>query len=227
MARSVELQRFYARRAWRDLRERLIIERYAICARCGRSFASATERVIAHHIVELTDETLNDTAVALNQDNIELLCWACHNHTHGYSFGNHQVFIVWGPPLAGKSTYVSEQAALGDLIVDMDSLWTAISTLPRYGRHDALCQNVFGLRDALLGQVRMRMGRWNTAWVIGGYPRKGERETLAARLGAELIEIEATREDCYQRADERFAGDAATAAEWKTFIDRWFVDVQC
>lgn len=124
MARSVELQRFYARRAWRDLRERLIIERHAVCARCGRSFAAATERVIAHHIIELTDETLNDPMVALNQDNIELLCWACHNHTHGYSFGRHQVFIVWGSPLAGKSTYVSEQAAPGDLIVDMDSLWT-------------------------------------------------------------------------------------------------------
>nr|DAN48713.1 MAG TPA: HNH endonuclease [Bacteriophage sp.] len=226
MARSVELQRFYARKAWRDLRNRLIVERHAVCARCGRSFAPATERVIAHHIVELTDETLNDPMIALNQDNVELLCWACHNHTHGYSFGNRQVFIVWGPPLAGKSTYVAEQAAPGDLIVDMDSLWTAISTLPKYGRHEAIRQNVFGLRDALLNQIHVRLGAWNTAWVIGGYPRKGEREALAARLGANLIEIESSREECIQRADERFAGDLVAAAEWKTFIDRWFDDVQ-
>lgn len=226
MAHSIELQRFYARKDWMNLRQMLIIQRLGICARCGKSFADDTSKLIGHHIIELDDSSLHDPTIALNQDNIELLCWKCHNLTHGHGFRHQEVFIVWGAPLAGKTTYVHQQAGINDIVVDMDNLWQAISFASRYEHPDGLKSNVFALRDALIEQVRIRSGRWATAWVIGGYPRKGERERLAARLGAGLIEVEATREDCLQRAGIRFAGQSEMVTNWESYINRWFDEVQ-
>lgn len=226
MARSIELQRFYARKDWMNLRQMLIIQRLGICARCGKSFADDTSKLIGHHIIELDDDLLHDPTIALNQDNVELLCWKCHNLTHGHGSKHQEVFIVWGAPLAGKTTYIQQQAAANDIVVDMDNLWQAISFAPRYEHPDVLKSNVFALRDTLIDHVRVRVGRWSTAWVIGGYPHKSERERLASRLGAGLIEVEATREDCLQRAEIRFTSRPEMLSDWKAYINRWFDEVQ-
>ena len=227
MAKTLELQRFYARKAWSDLRWTLIIQRHGICGRCGKSFADDTSKLIGHHKIELTEETLTDPQVALNPANIELLCIDCHNHQHRTGFSRQrQVFIVWGAPLAGKSTYVREQMERGDLIVDTDSLAEAVSGCERYDRPEELRQIYFTLRDTLHNAVKMRMGNWTTAYVIGGYPRKDERARLAARLGAECIEVESTKDDCYAHLEKVFDKDDERYNEWKNYIDKWFEDVQ-
>ncbi len=227
MARTLELQRFYARKAWSDLRWVLIIQRHGICARCGQSFANDTSKLIGHHKIELTEDTVNIPQMALNPENVELLCIGCHNHQHRRGFRKQrQVLIIWGAPLSGKAIYVREQMEHGDLIVDMDSLAEAISGRERYDRPEELKQISFALRDALHEAVRTRVGTWSTAYIIGGYPRKDERERLAARLGGECIEIESTKEDCYMRLGNRFEQNDEHYAEWKSYIDKWFEDVQ-
>jgi len=37
---------------------------------------------IVHHKQWLTRENINDPSVTLNWDNLELLCWSCHNKEH-------------------------------------------------------------------------------------------------------------------------------------------------
>ena len=44
-----------------------------ICQVCGKR---GTE---VHHIIELNDENVDDPNIALNPDNLQLLCTACHN----------------------------------------------------------------------------------------------------------------------------------------------------
>ena len=224
MAKTPELQRFYGTKAWQDLRWKKIIEAGGKCERCGKDFTDDMSQLIAHHKEHLTDENLTDPFVALNPDNVEIVCRKCHAHYHddrGYIKPRKQVFIVYGPPLSGKTTYVRQNAEPGDLIIDMDALYTAVSFEDLYTRPPELNRIVFGMRDWLYDQVRIRNGNWITAWIIAGLPRKGEREQLAARLGASCVLIECDKEECHKRLlnaeDGRFP-------QWGEYIDKWFAD---
>lgn len=64
---------FYSSDAWRKTRERFIREKHYLCERCG----SVGE--IVHHKIRLTASNINDTEVSLNTNNLELVCWKCHN----------------------------------------------------------------------------------------------------------------------------------------------------
>lgn len=228
MARSPELQRFYGSRTWRDLRNMLVVERHGRCDRCGRDFSAEKNQLIAHHKQHLTDETLKDPGIALNPDNIEILCAHCHSMEHlnkGFirSGSARQVFIVYGPPLGGKSTYVRENAEPDDLIVDLDTIYTALCTSPRYEHPEALKRVAFSVRDHLYDQIRIRNGLWSVAWVIAGLPRKNERERLAARLGASLVLVECDKAECHKRLLDC---DDGRGMDWGRYIDDWFRDFQ-
>ena len=224
MAHSPELQRFYASRRWRELRERLVIERRGVCDRCGKDFSDDTSRLVAHHKKHLTDETLKDPNVAVNPDNVEILCAHCHALQHserGFIKPRKQVFIVYGAPCSGKTTYVRQNMERGDLVVDLDSIYEAIGFTERYTHAETLTSTAFAVRDFLYDQIRIRSGKWQTAWVIAGLPRKDERERLAARLGASLIPVEATREECIKRL--MVSGDSRDY-KWEEYINQWFKD---
>ena len=223
MARTPELQRFYGSKRWHDLRTVLIIQRHGICARCGKDFSSDTSQLIAHHKEHLTDETLKDPEVAVNPDNVEIVCAKCHAHYHpekGFT-KRKQVFIVYGPPMSGKTTYVRENMDPGDLVVDLDALTSAVTLSPLYEKHDSIKRTVFSIRDFLYDQIRIRSGDWQTAWVIAGLPRKNERDRLASRLGASLVLVEATEEECHARLLDT---DDGRYPEWDTYITQWFKD---
>lgn len=225
MAHSPELQRFYASKRWRDLRKRLVIERRGICDRCGKDYSADPSLLNAHHKEHLTDETLADPAVAVNPDNIEVLCAKCHALQHrqrGFIRKRKEVFIVYGSPLSGKSTYVRENMEPGDLVVDLDAIRAAISFQPIYESPAPLIKTSFAVRDFLYDQIRIRSGQWQTAWIIAGLPRKDDRERLAARLGASLILMESTKEECHKRLMS--ADDGRDVIAWSGYIDSWFKD---
>ncbi len=222
MAESAALYRFYASKAWNDLRKMRIIETNGRCERCGKDFSDDTSKLVGHHKVHLTDETLADPSVALNPDNIEVLCMGCHNVEHERAFGSkrRQVFLVYGPPLSGKTTYVLQHAGADDLIVDLDRIAGAIGNSPLYERGGGIKQAVFLVRDVLYDHVRTRGGSWPTAWVVGGFPRKDDRMRLASRLGASIIRIEATEGECLARLYE----NDSRPLVWADYIRDWFRD---
>jgi predicted kinase len=128
---------------------------------------------------------------------------------------------VFGSPLSGKKTYVRENMHRGDLVVDMDRLYSAVSLLPVYDKPNNLFGNVMGIHNLLIDNLKTRYGKWNDAWVIGGYADRYKREKLAEDLGAELIFCNVSKEECLKRLeqdeDRRFRKD-----EWKTYIEKWF-----
>lgn len=223
MAHSPELQRFYASKRWHDLRNVLVVERHGVCDRCGKDFSDDTSKLIAHHKEHLTDETLKDPAVAVDPRNIEILCQKCHAFYHAErgATKKKQVFIVYGSPFSGKSSYVRNNLTEGDLVIDLDAIYSAIGGTSMY-KHPASIQRIaFGVRDYLYDQVRIRNGSWSAAWVIAGLPRKDEREGLAARLGASLIRVEATMEECLRRC---LNADDGRGPEWEEYIRAWYRD---
>lgn len=214
-------KKFYNSKEWRALRQRLIVEANFLCAECGESYLKDSAQLIGHHIKELTPENIQDANIALNPANVKIICRRCHDKEHRrFEFGGgHNVYIVYGSPCAGKNTYVNQLAQQGDLIVDLDAIWQALSGCPNHYHPNTLKSVVFKTHEFLLEQVKLRVGRWHDAYIIGGYPRRLQREQLAEKLGAELIFIETTREQAKLTA---LASRGTQGTEWCNYIDKWF-----
>lgn len=216
------LSNFYKSKEWQDLLEVLKLERVnssgdLICEHCGKPIVKKYD-CIGHHKIELTEANVNEYEVSLNPDNILLIHHKCHNKIHERFGGFRQtVYIVYGSPCSGKSTWVNDVAYDDDLIVDMDMIWECICKSDRYNKPNRLKTNAFGIRDTLIDMIKCRRGMWRNAYVIGTYPLASDRERLAGLLGAELIYIEATREECLDRC---------VNDEWKNYVNDWWEDYQ-
>lgn len=216
------LKNFYKSQEWYDLVSQLKMERVGndgvlLCEYCGRPIIKAYD-CIGHHKKELTEANVNDYSVSLNGENIMLVHHRCHNKIHE-RFGfvkPKQVYLVYGPPLAGKSSWVKENAGPEDIVLDMDNIWQMISVNDRYVKPNRLKSNVFGVRDCILDMIRMRAGNWKNAYIIGGYPLAMDRQRLEQSTGCETIFIYEDKETCLARAE------ASGRADWDKYIEQWF-----
>lgn len=224
MSRRKKMHRFYASDRWRNFRTAIIAERHNTCEYCGERVARASKLTL-HHIEELTPENVTDANVALNPDNIQVVHHGCHNKIHkrgAKEYIKRKVYLVYGPPLSGKNSYVRDRMQAGDIVVDMDRLYQAVSGLELYDKPDELLPTVRAIQDTLLDNIKTRYGKWQNAWIIGGYPDRYKRDKLAQDTGAEIILIEATEDECLARlksvTDERKHRKQA----WAGFIQKWF-----
>lgn len=220
------LDNFYQSKTWVKFMAGLKQERIneygeIICEYCGQPITQKYD-CIGHHKIYLTEMNVNDAMIALNPDNIMLVHHRCHNliHKKGFIYKPKTVYLVYGAPMSGKTSYVESVREDGDLIVDIDNIWQCVSGCKRYVKPPRLTSNVFGVRDALLEQVKFRRGKWENAYVIGGYPLSGERERLIKTLGAREIFIDTSKEECLERL--RRCEDGRNFSDWERFIDDWF-----
>lgn len=221
MARLAVLQSFYASKEWREFRRNLIIKRGCRCSKCRKIFAD-TSKLVAHHEEELTIENIDNPLITLNEDVIAVDCIDCHNEeSNRFVSKTHNVYIVYGSPCSGKASSVVDMMRRGDLIVDIDKLWEAVTLCPRYDKPNNVRFNVFSLKNLLIDQIKTRFGQWHDAYIIGGYPEKTEREALAAELGASLVYCESTQEECLTRL---YNDDARihVRREWENYIQTWW-----
>ena len=212
------LDNFYKSKQWEELRTRLMLERVnehgeLTCEHCGKPITKAYD-CIGHHKNELTEENVNDFNISLNSDNVQLIHFRCHNLIHQRFEGFYQsVYLVYGAPCSGKTTWVKEVANDDDLILDIDSIWESICKSDKYHKPNRLKKNVFGIRDFILDQIRTRTGMWRNAFVIGGYPLRSDRDRLCDMLRAKPIYIESTKEECLSRTK---------SDNWKDYVEDWF-----
>lgn len=73
---------FYKSKAWQHCRSAYAKSVGGLCEKClKRGLVKPGD--IVHHKVKLTPDNINDPAVALSWDNLELLCRDCHAKAHG------------------------------------------------------------------------------------------------------------------------------------------------
>lgn len=221
----MSLYNFYRSKEWETLLDVLKAERvneqgFIICAHCGKAIVKAYD-CIGHHTIELTEENYTDYSISLNPDLIEFVHHRCHNiHHNKLSYAGRQVFVVYGSPLSGKSSFVADAMTEGDLIIDMDNIWQCVSGCDRYTKPNRLKSVVFAVRDNLLESVRYRRGKWLNAYVIGGYPFKADRDRLIDSLGAREIFIDTDQDTCIKRLAECNDRDQG---EWLKYINDWWL----
>lgn len=218
---------------WERYREHwLTAHRYCGQRDGGERVAEHSECALADRLVDATvvDHIVphcGDPKLFWARENHQSLCQTCHNRktaTEDGGFGRTlvtaSVTIVCGPPASGKSTYVQERTTRGDLIVDLDAIFMALSGLPQYDKPHVLMPFVVAARDAVLNRLRQPTDV-KRAWVIAGLPTAAERTALARRLTAQVVVLNVKRDECVRRVqhDERRQQESR---QWIGAIDRWF-----
>lgn len=221
------LSNFYQSKEWVKFTQVLRAERvndegFVICEYCNKPIIKKYD-CICHHEEHLTEENVNDVNIAFNPDNIKLVHHKCHNIIHNkLGYAERKIYLVYGSPLSGKSTFVDSVKSEGDLIIDIDNIWQCVSGCDRYIKPNRLKAVVFGVRDRLLEDVKYRRGKWLNAYIIGGYPLISERERLCKELGAEEIYIESTELECLQRLYNLAENDNRANEQWNKYIVDWW-----
>lgn len=207
---------FYRSKEWEDLRNILRLERVdgngdVICEHCHKPIVKAYD-CIGHHKTPLTEANVNNIDISLNPDNIALVHHSCHNAIHN-RFGSWQrhIYIVYGSPCAGKSTWVDSVASKNDLIIDIDRIYTAMNN----GRSNRLLGNVMAVYRSMIDMVRTRNGQWTNAFIVRGFPLRGERERLARELDGELVYIDSDKDTCLERSK-------AKGQDYHKYVTDWW-----
>lgn len=215
------LASFYQSKEWRKLRRAIISERFLrdgdiYCSFCGKPILNTWD-IIAHHKIYLTEGNVNDLNISLNSENIALVHHVCHSRIHE-KFANtfKKIYLVFGAPSSGKSTYVNSIAEQNDLIVDLDRIYECINNY----RSTKLFPNAMKMFNDLIDVVETRNGQWKNAYVVIANCRNVER--LYNRLGCELIYVDTDKETCIRRGQEKinkFGEGYLKSIE--TFFDEW------
>lgn len=220
------LETFYKSKEWQSFRDRVIADRinadgFIICEHCGKPILNKYDCIAHHCRTFLSEENINDYEISLNPENIALVHHACHNRIHDkLGYIRKEIYLVYGPPLSGTAEYARGNASAGDLILDMDAIWECISGQPRFIHPGRLNAVAFGIRDYILDCVRVKRGKWNNAYITGGFPLISERERIIKETGARVVFIDASIDAC--RAELENRQEIQDKVAYSEYIDDWF-----
>lgn len=213
-----EIHAFYKSPRWKRTRIAQL-RRNPLCAECQRHGLVVVATTVDHVT------PIKASGAWMDAGNLQSLCVACHNRKTADEMRQAPaaeaagVVIVCGPPGSGKTRYVRERARRGDLIVDLDALFVALSGLPWYEKPDELLPYAAAARDAVID--RLQRGGLRQAWIIMGGAKRAQREALAARLHATVVMLDVAPDECLRRIqqDERRA-DRWRA--WEPLVRDWW-----
>lgn len=120
--------------------------------------------------------------------------------------------IVVGAPCSGKSTYVREQVAFGDVVYDYDAVHQALSGQSSHRHSDKVKPYVLAARDAVWDRLEADAGQ--SAWIITSTKRMDRLQEMADRFGADVVFLSVSRDEAHRRCNEDCRPD-----EWHTYID--------
>ena len=72
---------FYGSAEWKAIRDSYLRSKGGLCERCYKR-GQVVPAQIVHHKKHLDANTVNDPELALNMENLEALCWSCHEQEH-------------------------------------------------------------------------------------------------------------------------------------------------
>jgi hypothetical protein len=156
-------------------------------------------------------------------ENLQSMCWSCHKYKTDQDYKavqyniNSKVTLVWGSPGSGKTTYVKEHMSWGDIILDLDKIYEALTLMTDYNKPINLLSLVIKVRNYILRNVPDDV---KNVWVISGMPNKEKRESLVQKLQANEVFIDVSRSECKARISNDDRRD--NKDQWYKIVDNWF-----
>jgi 5-methylcytosine-specific restriction protein A len=189
--RNQESKAFYNSPAWRKCRD-AYMARHPLCEDCASRGLTVRAREV-HHITPI-----DQGGAPLDPENLQALCHQCHMQIHGFrGGGGTEVNVVYGPPAAGKTTWVESQCRPGDFVWDFDKVKAAVSGLPLHSETPAeILDAVLAMRDALVEMLKRNGCRLGRVWFIVTSPEKYRTQLHRATF----YRVEADMETCLARA---------------------------
>lgn len=130
------------------------------------------------------------------------------------------IYLVYGPPGSGKTTYVKNHMSAGDIIIDFDLLSRALAGTDDHDRENILFDRINDCRNYLVNTIN-RYPEVRHTWVILCAPKKEDRE-LFVKMGATLKLIEEPASVCIARCRDR----GENWQRWEKAIKKWFEDYE-
>ena len=121
--------------------------------------------------------------------------------------------ILVGPPAAGKSTYLTEHAAPGDIRVDFDALALALGAETSHDSGKDVKDVTHAARNAAIAEILT--GKDTDAWIIHTSPTEEQLEEYKT-AGAEVVTIDPGMEVALEQAaaDERPEWTEQAIRDW-------------
>lgn len=219
-------KQFYNSRDWVACRDAYLSERMKIdggmCERCRKEAGREV-----HHKIVLNPDNIHDPSVALNHENLQLLCRDCHFAVHremilqsfkqratkrilddrGMYFDEAgqirpmDVIIVTGAPGSGKTAYIEAHRIPTDLVIDLDRMESAFGVDVADGTANNLLALSLAVREYLyqLVEERSKLIDCQHVWIAATLPRRKERNELIKRLRAKHIHMPTSSAECRKR----------------------------
>lgn len=122
--------------------------------------------------------------------------------------------VVTGPPCSGKTTYVRDHAADGDIVIDFDNIAQALGSTVRHGHSPAHQQvTIAARRAAIEAAVRWSL-RGTQVWIVDCNVSE-KRAQLYAEADAEYVTLSVDPAELHRRAH------AERPRRWHKLIDQW------
>lgn len=133
-----------------------------------------------------------------------------------------QVIIVCGAPGSGKTSWATRQMRWGDLILDIDTLYQALTGLPMYEKPQTLLPVVLAIRDAVVAQLN-KPNQVQKAFIITTTTKHAEIIAIAQKLKARVVVMGTAQVLCLQRIsiDPRRKDKLE---QWQKLVEKWFRD---
>lgn len=128
------------------------------------------------------------------------------------------VYLVYGSPCSGKSTYIKEHFKHGDIVCELDKLYAALCFNEEH-KEELYAQEVAKeLYGHLLDLIRDRKGHWHNAYVVSLANTPDKLKAAMERVNAdEAIYIDTPYEVCIERSKGR-------PFYFEFLIQEWFAE---
>lgn len=131
--------------------------------------------------------------------------------------------IVCGPPGSGKTTYVLKEKHRGDVIIDLDLLFQAVTGLPMYDRPEALLGFVIDLKRAAIEQAVFfhTKNMISNVWIITGGAKAEDRCEIARYYRADHVYVlNPSTDECVRRISLDTRRNSKLV-HWRKIVQKW------
>lgn len=165
------------------------------------------------------------------ESNLQTMCDRCHakKRQGEVSVGKFKcrVVVVCGPAGSGKTTYVRERFARGDLVLDLDLVIGALlGGVGRTEKDEYVVPFACEARDAVVKRLE-RESEVKTAWVVTGGAEREKRQWFERR-GARVVVLAVEEEECMRRIRNDLDKLSRRGEEemWNRVVEKWWAEYQ-